>query len=237
MSVEHTTLLNGRVSLLQPSFGLRASTDSVLLSASLDAKKGEHILDMGCGSGAVGLCAVERLKDQKLNLTGIDIQPDLIEIAKQNAPFYQFITGDITDKSHFEREAFDHILMNPPYFEDGKKQPSMDESRDIAFRTDNFDQWMASALHWVKHGGSVSVIHKPDALDQILMQGHRKFGAIEIWPVHSKPNGDAIRVIVRMIRNRKTPMVMHPPIILFNEDGSESERSKSILRHAKGLVE
>lgn len=237
MSYERTTLLDGRVKLLQPSFGLRASTDSVLLASILQAKQGETILDMGCGTGSVGLCAVERLRDQNLKLTGVDIQPELIEVALQNAPHHTFICSDIKHKDLFAPQSFDHILMNPPYFEDGKKIPSTDESRDIAFRTDDFKSWMESALHWVKHGGSVSVIHKPDALSQILMHADRKFGAIEIWPIHSKADKPAIRVIVKMIRNRKTPLTMHPPVVLFDVEGGESARSKDILRNAKGLVE
>ena len=235
MSVEQTTLLNGRVKLLQPSFGLRASTDSVLLASVLRAKAGESILDMGCGTGSVGLCALERLGDLNLKLTGIDIQADLVAVACKNAQNQKFITGDITDKTHFAAESFDHILLNPPYFEDGKKQPSANESRDIAFRTNNFKSWIASALHWVKQGGSVSVIHKPDALDQILAHASGKFGAIEVFPIYSKHNASAIRVVVTMVRNRKTPMIIHPPVILFNEDGSESARSKAILRDARGL--
>lgn len=235
MTLEHTTLLNGRVSLHQPLFGLRASTDSVLLAASVEAKAGEHLLDMGCGAGGVGLCALAR--HDGLVLSGVDIQSDMIDVARKNAPDHDFKVGDIADKHLYDRESFDHIVMNPPYFEDGKKQPSLDPARDVAFRTDNFDQWMASALHWVKQGGSVSVIHKADMLGQILSLASGKFGAIEIWPVHSKSQAEAIRVVIRMRRNRKTPLTIHPAVILFDDDGTPSARSNAILRDGAGLIE
>lgn len=235
-----TTLLNGRVRLLQTEGGLRASMDSVLLAAAVTAQKGDHILDMGCGTGAVGLCVNGRLQDLKLSITGLDIQEEMIAIARANSldnglndrAIYQ--CGDVHDKKIFKAESFDHIVMNPPYYEEGKRMSSPDQSREIAY-TGELEHWMASALHWLKQGGSLSIIHRADRLDKILSLAHGKYGAIEIWPVQSKPSEPAIRVIIKMLRNRKTPLVIHSPVVMFDQDGEESQWSKSLLREAYSL--
>jgi tRNA1(Val) A37 N6-methylase TrmN6 len=225
---------------VQSDDGLRASMDSVLLASAISAKAGESILDMGCGTGSVGLCVNARFWNYDLLVTGIDIQDKMIDLAKKNArknnllsPHY--ICGDIGNKHLFDAEAFDQIVMNPPYYTEGKRQQSPDPAREKAYSGD-LHVWISSALHWVKQGGSLALIHRADALDNILTCAKGKFGAIEVWPIYSKPQEPAIRVIVKMIRNRKTPIVIHPPIIMFDENGKPSMQSNSILRDGKGLV-
>lgn len=53
MAVETTedALLGGRVRLLQPRRGYRVAVDPVLLAAAVDARPGERVLDLGCGTG------------------------------------------------------------------------------------------------------------------------------------------------------------------------------------------
>ena len=240
MSADYTTLLNGRVKLIQTKDGLRASTDSVLLAAAVTASECDNILDMGCGTGSVGLCINERLKDLKLSITGIDIQDKMILLAERNAKENnlknegKYISGDIQNKSLFKAEAFDHIVMNPPYYCEGERQKSNDPTREIAY-SGELQNWIGSALHWVKQGGSLTVIHRADRLDKILTLVHGKFGAITIWPIYSKPNEPAIRIIVKMIRNRKTPLTLRPPIILYNENGQATNHSYDLLRKGKAL--
>jgi len=241
MTSQHTTLMDGRVQLTQSMNGLRASTDSVLLSSIVQTQQGQSVLDMGCGTGSVGLCVNERLKGLELHLTGIDIQDQMIGLAKGNAVENgingrsHYIVGDVADKTVFEAEAFDHIVMNPPYYDEGTRQKSPDAAREKAY-TGDLKVWIASSLHWLRQGGSINMINRADALSDILSYMDGKFGAIEVWPVYSKPNEPAIRVLVRGLRNRKTPMTIHPSIILFDDDGAPSAQSQSILRDGAGLV-
>lgn len=232
MTSQHTTLLDGRVQLMQSRDGLRASMDSVLLASAVKAKSGEIILDMGCGTGSVGLCVHARIPNLILN--GIDIQEKMIALANQNAALNKlsnanYRCADVADKSNYRAESFDGVVMNPPYYKDGERQPSPDETRERAYSGD-LNVWIASALHWVKQGGALTLIHRADALGEILSLMNKKFGAIEIWPIHSKGNEPAIRVIVKGIRNRKSPLTIHPAIVLFNSNGEQSEQSKSILQ-------
>lgn len=43
--------LNGRVMALQPRDGYRAATDPVFLAASVPARTGQNVLELGCGAG------------------------------------------------------------------------------------------------------------------------------------------------------------------------------------------
>ena len=73
------------------------------------------ILDLGCGSGAIGLTLKSILKDSEVTLT--DISTDALEVAKLNANNLNldvtFIESDWF--SNIKLEKYDIIVSNPPY--------------------------------------------------------------------------------------------------------------------------
>ena len=75
--------LGGRLRLLQPAKGYRAGVDPVLLAASVPAKAGQRVLELGCGVGAALLCLGRRVPG--LSLTGVEIQPLYAYCARCNA--------------------------------------------------------------------------------------------------------------------------------------------------------
>lgn len=81
-----------------------------------DLKKDKiKILDLGCGSGAIGLTLKSILKDSEVTLT--DISKDALEVAKLNANNLNldatFIESDWF--SNVKLEQYDIIVSNPPY--------------------------------------------------------------------------------------------------------------------------
>lgn len=216
--------------------------DTVTVAAAVRAGRGDTILDMGCGTGGTGLCVLKRFADHDLHLTGVDIQDSLISLARENAKANghenrcRFIAGDIADKGLFPNDHFDHIVCNPPYYRDGVRNQSPDQSRETAFGRTEIKTWIDAAHCWLKHKGSLTLIHRADALDKILQAAGQRFGGCEIWPLHSKGDIPAIRVIIRLLKNRRAPLVLHPPVILFGPDGQESAVSKRVLRGGEGLI-
>ena len=124
-------LLGGRVLLRQPKTGYRAAIDPVLLAASLDPKPGQHVLDIGCGVGAAALCLLARRPD--ITVTGIEIQPGLADLARQNAALngvsdrFQIIEGDIAALRLAERA--DHAMSNPPFLPAARGNAPPDASK------------------------------------------------------------------------------------------------------------
>ena len=77
-------LLDKKIKIFQPIDGYRASTDAVFLSSLLDEKiikKENKILDVGSGTGAISLCLASRLKNKNVDILGVDIQKDLVELS------------------------------------------------------------------------------------------------------------------------------------------------------------
>jgi HemK-related putative methylase len=105
------------------------SLDSVTLSESCLKKSFDKVLDVGCGSGVLGIIASFNSKQ----VVGIDINPRAVNFSRFNALLNKagncrFLCGDLYNP--VKNEKFDLILSNPPYeialiksslFQDGGK--------------------------------------------------------------------------------------------------------------------
>ncbi|TAN58842.1 MAG: methyltransferase domain-containing protein, partial [Magnetospirillum sp.] len=93
--------LDGRLAIRQPAKGHRAGIDPVFLAAAVAAQPGERVLDLGSGTGIAGLCLLARLPE--IEVTGLEIQPELARLARENAEAngmggaYRVVEGSVLD--------------------------------------------------------------------------------------------------------------------------------------------
>lgn len=225
-------VLDKRLALEQPENGFKTSIDAVLLAAACKAREGETVLDLGCGVGSAGLCLAKRVEG--IHLSGIDIQADQIETAKRNALSNhinaQYSACDIRD--YKDQECFDHVICNPPYMSAGAHLASPHKSKALAMgHADTaLEEWLDVACKALKHGGSLSLIHRADHIDHIIKGLKNRFGGVEIIPLYPKAGKEAGRVIVRALRNSKSPAIIHSGLILHNDEGGYSAEAEKILR-------
>jgi len=233
-------LLDGRVKITQNAEGYRAGLDAVMLAAACPAQAGEinglaeagdRVLDLGCGAGASGLCLAARVEN--LHITGIEIQSEQADLARgnflQNNLTAEIICADL--KTHpFQNDIFDHVILNPPYHDDTQHDAPQNAQRAASFMMDDLTAWINTARRVVKTHGSVTIIHRADALAGII-KNLDGFGAIEIIPLWPRENVPAERVIIRARKGRKTPLTLRPGILLHTTDGCETEIARSILRN------
>ncbi|MBQ6435389.1 MAG: methyltransferase domain-containing protein, partial [Synergistaceae bacterium] len=130
-------ILNGKLKLLQPIKGPRVNLDTILLSSWVKIRRhNSKILEAGCASGAISLILATKFKNA--DITGIDIQEDLIAASKLNSKnnnleeHVKFIAGDLRDKNLLPREYFDVLVINPPYSSLNSSRESENLSRSTA---------------------------------------------------------------------------------------------------------
>jgi tRNA1(Val) A37 N6-methylase TrmN6 len=233
---EEIFVLNRRVRLFQPPGGFRTSLDSVMLAAACPAKAGERVLDMGAGVGGASFCLLARMPD--CLVTGVEIQPDYhvlaVENIKLNKGSADFICADVHG---FEAERFDHIICNPPYLEAGTHTRSPDEGRAAANGHDreSLSAWIDTAFRLLKSNGSLTVIHRADMTDKIILAMRKRFGALDIIPLWPRQGEAAKRVIIRAIKDRRSPCILHAGIVLHGPDGIYTDEAENILRDAGSI--
>ena len=87
--------LGGAIKLYQPEEGYRIATDTVFLAASIVCNKRDRILDVGAGTGGILSCLSSRLSAETADceLHGLELQKELLEVAKLNAEVKGFGAG------------------------------------------------------------------------------------------------------------------------------------------------
>ena len=86
---------------------------------ALFLKKDPRILDLCCGSGAIGLAVASRVPDAKVTLA--DLSPDALSVAKENTALNKLtgrvrvISADALKPASPFLGKFDLIVSNPPY--------------------------------------------------------------------------------------------------------------------------
>ena len=91
------------------SHGERTAAKAEKLMQYLRIKEDRKFLEIGCGAGAVSKFIAEKYRVQ---VTGIDLDPDLIELAKKNVGSMGNINFQVCDATNlpFEDKEFDIIL-------------------------------------------------------------------------------------------------------------------------------
>lgn len=237
-------VLDRAVRLLQPADGgFRTSLDSVFLASACPAGPGDRVLDMGCGVGGAAFCLLRRVP--QTHVTGVELQADYAALAAENIPLngadgrFAIVNTDI--RAFAPDAPFDHVICNPPYLEHGAYTPSPDEGKATALGHDDTDMdvaaWVDAGFRRVKSRGSLTMIHRADAVDRIVQAMGKRFGGITIIPLWPRAGEAAKRVIVRAVKDSRSPAIMHPGITL-HEDGEHTYTAAAddILRRAKALA-
>ncbi len=247
-SKDHTTcdaFLDGRVHIRQPKNGYRAATDPVFLAASIPAKAGERVLELGCGVGVAMFCLGARVS--ALSLTGLELQPDYAHLARQNAGKNeidaQIILGDLMQMPReLLDQSFDHVMFNPPFYDSAKVSAPKDAGKSQAHVMGlSIENWIDAALKRLKPKGRLSFIHRTEILPHALGCLANVAGDITIKPLTSRQGQPAKRIIISCRKGTKGPSVLLSSLVVHNgsahsdDAGTYSEIAQSILRDGKAL--
>lgn len=242
MQTTSDQLLNGRVSLQQPAEGYRAAIDPVLLAAAVPAKPGQRVLELGCGAGAAMFCLAARISG--LDVTGIELQPELLACAQANAVAnaalgaFTILPGDVQNlEPRVVAHSFEHVFMNPPYYDSAAYDAGRDDGKTIAHAMPSsaLTLWVKAAHGRLKHRGSLTVIYRADGLAEVLAACAGKFGGVQIMPLWPRPHEAAKRIILQGYKDSKAPLRLLPGLILHQDD-RYTEAAQAILREGAGIT-
>ncbi|CUU43098.1 tRNA1(Val) (adenine(37)-N6)-methyltransferase [Blastochloris viridis] len=238
-------VLGGRLRLLQPARGHRVGHDAILLAAAVPALPGERAVDLGAGVGAAGLAVAARVPG--LSMVLVEIDPGLAALAGENAARnglagrVTVVAADVATVGRADGPpaagAFDQVLCNPPFLDPSRHAASPDAGKRGAHMPDRPRcHWIAAAGRLLQPGGTLTLIDRADALAGVLADLGDRWGAVEVVPVHPRPDAPASRVLVRARKGRRTPLSLRPPLVLAEPDGRPSTAAEAALRRGDALA-
>ena len=240
----HDAFLGGRLKLWQPKQGYRAGVDPVLLAASIAAKAGESVLDLGCGAGAAALCLGRRVEG--LELHGLELQPFYAELAEKNAaeneiPFTVH-QGDVADMpAALKERRFQHVLTNPPYFdrETGSKAP--DTLRETAMGGASLPLWLEAAARRLLPKGYLTLICRAERVPELLAGLPDYLGSCELWPILPRAGQPSQLVLLRARHSGRAAFRLHAGLLMHKgvahtaDAESYTDEIAEVLRNAVSL--
>ena len=225
-----------------PSFedgSFKVSTDSVLL-ASFASPKGKNGIDIGCGSGIISLIML--CTNETLHMTGIDVNEDAAETASSNiqrnglSARYKVICGDIREhRKLFNTGSFDFAVCNPPYYPENSGKLSSDTVKALARGETlcTLEDICKAAAYLLPTGGNFYLVHKPERLSEIFCTmtkysiEPKRLREVQ-YRIGRAPN----LVLIEGRRGGRKGISVEAPLILTNEDGTETKEVLEIYRRA-----
>lgn len=240
--------LGGRIALMQPVKGHRAGLDAALLQAVVPGDASGLLVDLGAGVGTVAFSAAARAAD--LTAVAAERDPALVALAEAalrlpaNAGFagrVRIAAADVTEPVGMRRllggRQADWLLMNPPFDTPGRVRASPNAGRRSAHvgEVGLLEAWCATAAALLRPGGTLGIIHRAEALPEVIRTLASAFGGTCVLPTHPSKDAAATRVVVWAERAGRDPVRMLPGLVLHQPGGAWTEAADAVLRGRTSL--
>ncbi len=235
--------------MLQPRRGYRAGIDAVLLAAAapLAADAEARVLDAGAGVGVVGLCVARRVP--RAHVTLVESGPQLVELARENVARNGLqgrvgvICADVTGPASALAEAgiasdsFDHVVANPPYHVEGRGRRPRHAIKAAAHAmpAGSLSRWVRFLTRVAAPGGSLTMVHRPEVLPDLLPMLEGRFGGLKVLPLHPRPGEPAVRILLQGRKGSRAPLVLLSGLVLHENSNRFRPEIARILRDGAAL--
>jgi tRNA1(Val) A37 N6-methylase TrmN6 len=197
---------------------------------------------VGAGVGVVGLAVACRVADADVTL--VERDPALAAYARANIERnglggrVRVIEADVARPlgEHAGLSAaagrFDHVLANPPYHVEGRGTAAADRTKAAAHAMPEggLDRWLRFMAAMARPGGTATLIHRADALGELLAACAGRFGGLAILPLQAGAGEPAGRILLQGIKGSRAPLALLPGLVLHGADGTVHPRVEAVLR-------
>ncbi|CAM3863877.1 tRNA1(Val) (adenine(37)-N6)-methyltransferase [Arcobacter cloacae] len=190
------------------------------------------LLDIGSGSGILGLLVCSEFK--KINLNQCEIQKMFQFFSTKNAQTNK-ITTNLYEGS-FENiefnKRFDICVSNPPFYHCDVIK-SENESLKIARYNDSLplEDFIQKSSKILKQDGKLLFCYDSKQIAQIIVLLQKyKFNLESLQFVHPKISKDATLVLVYARKNSKSLVKIFNPLIVFNEENEFTKEVENIYK-------
>lgn len=226
--------------IIQNTEGFCFGVDSVLLTEfARDMKKNKTIVDLGTGTGIIGILLSKKVEASKI--IGVEIQKDVANMAKKSVELsnlqniMQILNEDVK-KLSLEKNSFDYVVTNPPYKKKGTGIINREDKQIISRHetTVNLEEWIKVASQLLKDNGAIYMVHRPERLNEII-ENLRKYRLEpkRIRFVYPKINKNSNLVLIKAVKYANSFLKVEKPLIIYNEDGTYTDEILKIYEEGK----
>lgn len=225
--------------IIQNTKGFCFGIDSVILSDfAKNIKKGSKVVDLGTGTGIIGLllCKKTELKE----IVGVEIQKEVAEMANRSIKLnkledkFKILNTDINkifEDKLLEKNKFDVVVMNPPYKEKGTGKINEVDSKIISRHEvkATLSDFIKVASNLLKDKGEIYIIHKPERMPDIIQKmRENKIEPKEIKTVYSNKKTEASLILIKGIKGANKFFKILEPLYIYEENGEYTKEIKEI---------
>ena len=218
--------------IIQKQSGYKFSTDSVLLANFIKVKPNDIYVDLCTGSGIVSILAGYKNKVKKAY--AIEIQTEMADMAKRSAEYnklnIEVINDDLSNAVNvLGYESVDVVSVNPPYNPVGLTSVQ----DEIAIATHELkttlEKVVSASSKLLKFGGKFYMVHRADRLVDIMYELRKhKLEPKVLRVIYPKKNKEPNLVLVEAKKGAKSGLKILNPLILNNDDGTETDELREI---------
>ncbi|QDR83264.1 tRNA1(Val) (adenine(37)-N6)-methyltransferase [Sporomusa termitida] len=206
------------------------SLDAVLLAQFASLRAGCEVIDLGAGTGVIGLLLLAR---GAAAVTGVELNAAMADRACRSATSngladrLTMIHGDLRQVKEFlPGGCFELVVANPPYRPVGSGYISPNSRVAMARHevTANLADVVAAAKYLVKYRGRFAMVHRPERLAEITLAmcaaGLEPKRLQFVYPAAGKkPN----MLLIEGVRGARPGIDVLPALIVYTTDGNYSE--------------
>jgi len=225
--------LGGKVTALQPVKGYRAGIDAVLLAASVPAKAGETVLELGCGVGVASLCLAARVEG--VEITGVELQPEYAALAEKNG--LTVVNADLRAlPADLRNRQFTHVMMNPPYFDRAAGSAAPDAGRDIAMGGDTpLGDWIDVAIKRLAPKGYFTMILRIERLPEVLSALLGRIGSVVVRPISARVGSAPHLFLLQARHSGRAPFRLTAPLVMHDGTMHDADR-ENYTAHVREIL-
>ncbi|SIN88070.1 tRNA1(Val) (adenine(37)-N6)-methyltransferase [Halodesulfovibrio marinisediminis] len=230
--------------LFQPEGTFRFSMDALLLARFAGAAKYRSAVDLGTGCGVIGLTML--LENERLVVTGVELQQVLLDAAKQNAEHLgvtERFNGALADVGAIRAcglaaESADVVVSNPPYRRQNQGRHAATQERTCAlFETEGaLAAFVQAAAFLVKNKGAFCCIFPSERLEELMDAcSQNKLTPKRMKFIHSKADQNSTLVLLEARKNGNCGVVVESPLVMYSGMGDSTALTDGTLEYCPYL--
>ncbi|MCY6484793.1 tRNA1(Val) (adenine(37)-N6)-methyltransferase [Clostridium aestuarii] len=222
--------------VIQKKEGFRFGVDAVLLANFAHVKKEARVIDLCSGTGIIPFIIAG--KREPSQITGIEIQEEMVEMAKRSVEFnglegkLDFVNGDLKNLELLKSlPKADVVTVNPPYKLCNSGIVNPNDKLAIARHEVccTLEDVIIACRILLKDNKRMYMIHRPDRLvDIITLMRKHKIEPKRIQMIHPNTKKAPNIVLIEGQRDGGAFLKWEPPIYVYNDEGGYSKQIDEI---------